>query len=106
MPDTPIRTATATLDQLEDHGAFERRHIGPDEAEQAAMLATLGFTSRAEMIDAVVPAAIRRRAPMGIGAPRTEGEALSELRRIAEKNKLFKTYIGQGYYQTYTPGVI
>ncbi|HSS26866.1 MAG TPA: aminomethyl-transferring glycine dehydrogenase, partial [Usitatibacter sp.] len=60
----------------------------------------------AEMIDAVVPAAIRRRAPMGIGEPRTEGEALGELRRIAEKNKLFKTYIGQGYYETYTPGVI
>ncbi|HST02768.1 MAG TPA: aminomethyl-transferring glycine dehydrogenase [Usitatibacter sp.] len=98
--------ATATLAQLEDHGAFERRHIGPDEAEQRAMLEALGFASRAEMIDAVVPAAIRRRAPMGIGEPRTEGEALGELRRIAEKNKLFKTYIGQGYYENYTPGVI
>ncbi|HEX4332727.1 MAG TPA: aminomethyl-transferring glycine dehydrogenase [Usitatibacter sp.] len=107
MPDTPIRTsATATLADLEDHGAFSRRHIGPDEAEQAAMLAELGFASRAEMIDAVVPAAIRRRTPMGIGAARTEGEALGELRRIAEKNQLFKTYIGQGYYETYTPGVI
>jgi len=107
MPDTPIRSiATASLAELEDHGAFARRHIGPDEADQAAMLAALGFASRAELIDAIVPAAIRRKSPMGIGEPRTEGEALGELRRIAEKNRLFKSYIGQGYYQTYTPGVI
>jgi glycine dehydrogenase len=43
---------------------------------------------------------------MGLGAPRTEGEALSRLRRIAEKNAVFKSYIGQGYYETHTPGVI
>src|SRR5206468_3255678 len=66
----------------------------------------LGFASRAELIDATVPAAIRRKSPMGIGEPRTEGEALGELRRIAEKNRLFKSFIGQGYYETYTPGVI
>ncbi|HEX4781727.1 MAG TPA: aminomethyl-transferring glycine dehydrogenase [Usitatibacter sp.] len=107
MPDTPIRNSSAaTLADLEDHGAFERRHIGPDEADQAAMLATLGFASRAELIDATVPAAIRRKTPMGIGGPRTEGEALGALRHIAEKNRIFKSYIGQGYYETYTPGVI
>src|SRR5665213_4409990 len=104
MPDTPIRDPA--LDELEEHDAFLRRHIGPTEAEQAAMLEVLGFASRAEMIDAVIPRSIRRRTPMGIGAPRPEGEALGALRRIAQKNRLFKSYIGQGYYETYTPGVI
>ncbi|HEX3060027.1 MAG TPA: glycine dehydrogenase (aminomethyl-transferring), partial [Usitatibacter sp.] len=107
MPDTPVsRASRASLEALEDHGAFERRHIGPDVTEQAAMLGALGFATRAELIDAVVPQAIRRRAAMGIGAPRTEGEALARLRRIAEKNLVFRSYIGQGYYETYTPGVI
>jgi glycine dehydrogenase len=95
-----------TLAELEDPGAFERRHIGPDIADEAAMLGVLGFGSRAALIDAVVPAAIRRRSSMHVGAPRTEGEALSALRRIAEKNTVCKSYIGQGYYETYTPGVI
>jgi len=107
MPDTPHRTAARqSLPELEDHGAFERRHIGPDPAEQAAMLRALGFESRAALIEAVVPAAIRRKGAMDLGEPRTEGEALSRLRRIAEKNVIFKSYIGQGYYETYTPGVI
>ncbi len=106
MPDTYRASARQTLPELEDHGAFERRHIGPDPAEQAAMLRALGFESRAALIDAVVPAAIRRKGVMDLGEPRTEGEALSRLRRIAEKNVVFKSYIGQGYYETYTPGVI
>jgi glycine dehydrogenase len=105
MPDTPV-SSRATLDELEDHGAFQRRHIGPDAADEAAMLGVLGYASRAALIDAVVPAAIRRRDAMGIGAPRTEGEALARLRSIAEKNVVFKSYIGQGYHETYTPGVI
>ena len=107
MPDTPHRaSARQTLPELEDHGAFERRHIGPDVDEQATMLAALGFDSRAALIDAVVPAAIRRKSPMELGEPRTEGEALSALRRLAEKNVVFKSYLGQGYYETHTPGVI
>ena len=95
-----------SLADLEDHGAFERRHIGPDTDEQVAMLSVLGFASRRALTDAVVPASIRRKKAMDIGAPRTEGEALSRLRRMAEKNTVFKSYIGQGYYETYTPGVI
>src|SRR5215208_4510778 len=105
MPDTPV-SPRATLEELEDHGAFQRRHIGPDAADEAAMLGVLGFGSRAELIDAVVPAAIRPRGAMGIGAPRDEGEARARLRGIAEKNVVFKSFIGQGYSETYTPGVI
>ncbi len=107
MPDTPMTTPPPpALEELEDNVAFARRHIGPDGEEQAAMLAALGFASRAALIDAVIPASIRRKSPMGLGAPRTEGNALNALRRIAEKNRLFKSYIGQGYYDTLTPSVI
>jgi glycine dehydrogenase len=107
MPDMPIApSAMPALAELEDHGAFARRHIGPDAEDQAAMLATLGFRTRSELIDAVVPVSIRRKQPMDVGAARTEGEALSALRRIAEMNQVFKSYIGQGYYSTYTPSVI
>jgi glycine dehydrogenase len=107
MPDTSIPpTRALTLAELEDHDAFARRHIGPDAGEQAAMLAALGFGSRGQLVDAVIPAAIRRKDRMDTGRPRTEGEALTALRRIAEKNRVFKSYIGQGYYATYTPGVI
>ncbi|HUP98509.1 MAG TPA: aminomethyl-transferring glycine dehydrogenase [Usitatibacter sp.] len=107
MPDTPLRSPQqTTLAELEDHGAFQRRHIGPDADDQAAMLATLGFASRAALVEAVIPKAIRRKSPMDVGAPRSEGEALTALRALAERNQVFKSYIGQGYYETWTPGVI
>jgi glycine dehydrogenase len=105
MPDTPL-TGRATLAELEDPSAFRRRHIGPAAADEAQMLATLGFASREALVEAVVPPAIRRRDRMALGPARSEGEALSALRRIAEKNQVFKSYIGQGYYETYTPSVI
>jgi glycine dehydrogenase len=107
MPDTPVRPQReASLGDLEDHGAFQRRHIGPDAGDQEAMLALLGFGSRAALIDAVVPAAIRRQRPMDVGERRSEAEALTRLRGIAERNQVFKSFIGQGYYETHTPGVI
>ena len=107
MPDTPLRAPhEASLADLEDHGAFRRRHIGPDDHDEAAMLATLGFGSRAALLDALIPPAIRRKVPMDIGVARSEGEALARLRGIAAKNEVFKSYIGQGYHGTLTPGVI
>src|SRR5687767_7572815 len=108
MPDTPVIRAgeRPTLGELEDHDAFKRRHIGPDADGQSAMLATLGFASRAALIDAVIPPAIRRKKPMAIGGPLAEAEALAKLRGIARKNRVFKSFIGQGYYGTHTPGVI
>src|SRR5262245_9157683 len=106
MPDVPVKSQSLKLAQLEDHDAFQRRHIGPDEADQAEMLKALGFGSRAALIDAIVPPAIRRKDKLATGAARTEGEALGALRALAERNQLFKSYIGQGYYPNYTPGVI
>ena len=96
----------ASLDTLEAHGAFIGRHIGPSEADQAAMLKALGYPTRAAMIDKVIPAAIRRGAAMDLPAPCTEAEALAELRAIASKNRVLKSCIGQGYYGTHTPDVI
>ena len=106
MPDAPLRAATPDLAELEDRGAFARRHIGPDADDEAAMLAVLGYPSRAALVDAVIPKGIRRRDPMALGAPLTEGQALAKLRAIAGANSVFKSYIGQGYHGTYTPGVI
>ncbi|WP_186425451.1 aminomethyl-transferring glycine dehydrogenase [Cupriavidus metallidurans] len=101
--------ARPTLAELEARDAFAARHIGPDSAEQQHMLKVLGFESRAALIDAVVPAAIRRRDGMSLGeftAPLTEEAALGRLRALAGKNRVLKSFIGQGYYNTLTPGVI
>jgi glycine dehydrogenase len=104
MPDTNV--TRATLASLEDRAAFERRHVGPDATDQAQMLAALGFASREALVEAIVPASIRRRAPMALPAGKPEAEALAELRAIAAKNRVLRTWIGQGYYGTHTPGVI
>jgi len=98
-----------SLTQLEARDAFIARHIGPDAAEQQAMLATLGYPTRAALIDAIVPANIRNQAALPLGAysaPLPESEALAKLKKIASKNKVLKSLIGQGYYNTTTPGVI
>jgi len=70
------------------------------------MLALLGRTSLDELIDAAVPKTIRAHKPLKLPAARSEFEALTELRRIASENKVFRSFIGQGYYDTITPPVI
>ena len=94
------------LSALEAHDAFVARHIGTSPAEQAAMLATLGVPSRAALMDAIVPEAIRRRAPLALRAALSEDEALKKLSALAARNRVLKSLIGQGYYGTHTPGVI
>src|ERR1700682_6152195 len=67
MPATRLRDpARASLAELEDHNAFERRHIGPTPADQAAMLGVLGYESRAALIDAVGPAGLRLQEPLDL----------------------------------------
>src|SRR5690606_9860755 len=58
------------------------------------------------LVEAIVPASIQRAAPMDLPAPLTEAQALAELKAIARQNKLMRNFIGQGYYNTLTPGVI
>ncbi|HWJ94717.1 MAG TPA: aminomethyl-transferring glycine dehydrogenase subunit GcvPA, partial [Telluria sp.] len=98
-----------SLTELEARDAFIPRHIGPSASEQAAMLHTLGYESRAALIDAVVPANIRKKSKLELGEffePMTEQAALSKLKGIASKNKVLKSVIGQGYYGTLTPTVV
>ena len=87
---------------------FSVRHIGPDEAETAEMLAVIGVDSLDELIDKTVPSGIRLKSPSlgGVGEAVSEFEYLTELKNIADKNKVFKSYTGQGYYDTITPSVI
>lgn len=104
----PTMTRTS-LSQLEAHDAFIARHIGPSEAEQAAMLKVLGYADRTALIDAIVPANIRRKNVLPLAQfteAKSETEALATLKALASKNKVLKSFIGQGYYNTHTPGVI
>jgi glycine dehydrogenase len=102
-PPQPLRR---TLAELEQHRGFVDRHIGTSDAEQRAMLQALGFASRADLIDAIVPQAIRTRRPLALPEAKGEQEALDALKAIARENKVLKSCIGQGYYGTLTPGVI
>ncbi|MET3917127.1 glycine dehydrogenase [Variovorax sp. OAS795] len=98
--------ALPSLQELENAEEFLARHIGIDAADEARMLPVIGSETRAELIDGIVPAAIRRARRMRLPAPVSEADALAELKAIAAKNKVFKSFIGQGYYGTHTPGVI
>jgi glycine dehydrogenase len=86
--------------------AFAARHIGPGPAEQQAMLAELGFASLDEMVERLIPAAIRDPAPLDFPHLGDEPEVLAALRRLAAKNKVLRSFIGMGYHGTHTPPVI
>ncbi len=94
------------LAELENTSEFIARHIGIDDAAEAHMLSVLGAASRRALMEAIVPRSIARSSAMAIPAPVTEAEALRQLKAIASKNKVLKSFIGQGYYGTHTPGVI
>ena len=95
-----------SLAALEDHDGFIARHVGTPAQDQVAMLAALGYASRAALIDAIVPETIRLREPLSLPGPMGEAEALARMRDIASRNRVVKSVIGQGYYGTHTPGVI
>ncbi|RUL78142.1 aminomethyl-transferring glycine dehydrogenase [Dyella choica] len=95
-----------SLRELEHHDAFIERHIGPNDAEIAQMLRTIGHDSLEAMTDAIVPGQIKSKAPLALPESITEEEALAKIRTIARKNKVFKNFIGQGYHGTLTPNVI
>ena len=94
------------LKDLEPGANFIRRHIGPDEAETAAMLKTVGASTLDDFIDKVVPRKIRAKRPLDLAKPMPERTALSYLREAASRNEVFTSMIGMGYYGTITPKVI
>ncbi len=95
--------------KLTDYEAYDfanRRHIGPSPKEMAEMLKVIGYKTLDDLIDDTVPAAIRQAAPLDWGPAMTERDALYHMRKVADKNKVLTSLIGQGYYGTTTPPVI
>ncbi|KAA0695149.1 glycine dehydrogenase (aminomethyl-transferring) [Halopseudomonas laoshanensis] len=97
---------TPSLTDLEQTDAFLRRHIGPDAAEQQAMLDTLGVESLDALINQTVPQSILRKDLLNMQAPRSEAEVLGYLKGVASKNEIYTSCIGMGYHGTLTPTVI
>ncbi len=85
---------------------FTGRHIGPDANETKEMLQTIGIDSMEELIARTVPASIRMNHKLRLPDSLSEAEYLSTVKEISLKNKVYKSYIGQGYYDTHTPSVI
>ena len=100
---TPIATSWSALENPQE---FIARHIGLSPQDEAHMLSTIGEASRESLITGIVPANIRRSAPMDLPPAIGEAAALAELRAMAAHNRVLKSFIGQGYYGTHTPGVI
>ena len=86
--------------------AFRSRHIGPSPSETKEMLNIMQISSVSELIERTVPSSIRFHHPLALPEAQDEYEYLQELKEVAQQNKIFKTYIGQGYYGTVTPSVI
>jgi glycine dehydrogenase len=101
-----LMSALKPLDELENASEFVARHIGPSADDEGHMLSVIGAASRRALIEAIVPRAIARSQPMQLPAPVSEAQALAELKALAAKNQVLKSFIGQGYHGTFTPGVI
>ena len=101
-----LMSATKPLRELENASEFVARHIGIEADDERHMLSVIGAASRRTLIEAIVPRGIVRGAPMALPAPLTEAQALAELKAIAGRNRVLKSFIGQGYHGTHTPGVI
>ncbi|HEY7939449.1 MAG TPA: glycine dehydrogenase (aminomethyl-transferring), partial [Acidimicrobiales bacterium] len=99
-------TEPRTLDELERHLPFSRRHIGPAPDDEAKMLASLGYASLDDLIADAVPASIAGGGELQLPTARSEEEALADLRRLASANTVVTSMIGLGYYGTHTPPVI
>ncbi len=97
-----MTTSTA----LHTANEFIARHIGPRAEDEHAMLATLGFDDLDALSASVIPESIKGSSVLGLSDGQSEAEALAAIKAIAGRNKLFKTHIGQGYYNTHTPAPI
>ncbi|MEO7503448.1 MAG: aminomethyl-transferring glycine dehydrogenase [Gemmatimonadaceae bacterium] len=100
---TTIKHAERALAPAE---SFVPRHIGPTDADISEMLATLGFASLDELINATIPATIRFRDSLDLPPGRSEAQVLADFRALAAKNRVFRSFIGMGYSDCITPPVI
>jgi glycine dehydrogenase len=94
------------LGELENSDEFIARHIGIGAADEQQMLSVIGESSLRALIDSIVPRSIARGSAMKLPAAVTEAAALEELRAIASRNQVFRSFIGQGYHGTLTPPVV
>ncbi len=101
-----LMQSAPSLNELENAAEFQARHIGPWEGDEQKMLSVIGAASRRALIEAIVPDSIKRTNAMKLPPAISEAAALAEMKAIANKNKLMKNFIGQGYYSCHTPGVI
>ena len=113
-------SASAHMEHMVNQGpldptdTFMRRHLGPTPAEEQAMLATLGFGTMAQLLDAAIPAGIRMRRELNISDPtntqhfpvRGEAETLTALRQLASSNQVWRSYLGMGYHDCTVPPVV
>jgi len=95
-----------SLLDLENHGDFIQRHIGPTPEQQTAMARAIGYDTLDALIDDTVPAAIRRDQPMKLPGAQTEQQVIARLRELADLNIVNRSFIGMGYHDTFTPPVI
>ncbi|MBD2461066.1 aminomethyl-transferring glycine dehydrogenase [Oscillatoria sp. FACHB-1407] len=100
---SPTSSVASDLAPQDD---FQRRHIGPSEGDIQQMLNVLGLTNLDDLIDKAVPQAIRVKQPLQLGKGQSEYESLMELKAIASKNQIFRSFIGMGYANCITPPVI
>ena len=101
-----LLSENSAADALAHPDRFVRRHIGPNAAETGEMLALLGRKNLDELIAAAVPQKIRLGKKLNLPVARSEIEALADLKKISSENKVFRSFIGQGYYDCITPPVI
>jgi glycine dehydrogenase len=101
-----LMPSSRPLHELENGAEFIARHIGVEAEDEVTMLAVVGAPTRRALIEGIVPRAIARQTAMVLPPAVTEAAALAELKAMASKNQVFKSFIGQGYHGTHTPGVI
>ncbi len=101
-----LMSAMKPLGELENTAEFAARHLGPNAQDEQHMLSVIGAASRRALIEAIVPRSIARSQPMQLPPAIGEAAALAELKLLAGRNRILKSFIGQGYHGTHTPGVI
>lgn len=97
---------TELLQSLSTQNEFVARHNGPNKSDQQKMLEAINAVSLDSLIDETVPAQIRLEQPMSLAEAKSEADMLAAMRKFADQNQIKRTFIGQGYYNTFTPNVI